>query len=62
MHLDEIGGLVELVLIFGEAFGLELFEQGDGLFELAGEALAVKACIRSRVVPDLKELWEMLSN
>jgi len=43
MPFDEIGGVVELGGFLGEADGLELAEQGEGAFELAGEALAVDA-------------------
>jgi hypothetical protein len=43
MHLDEVGGLVEFVSFLSEADGLKLAEQGEGAFELAGEALAVDA-------------------
>jgi len=43
MHLDEVGGLTELVLLVGVTLGLELLEQGQGLFELVGKTLAVKA-------------------
>jgi len=43
MQSDEVGGLVELVRFLGEAVGLELAEQSEGFFELAGEALAVEA-------------------
>ena len=40
---DEVGRLVELVSLLGEAGGLELAEQGQGFFELAGQALAMDA-------------------
>ena len=43
MWLEEVGGLVELVGFLGETFGLELAEQDEGFFELAGEALAMEA-------------------
>ncbi len=46
MHLDEVGGLIELVLVVGGAFGLELLEEGKSFFELAGESLAVEAEVR----------------
>ena len=46
MHLDEIGGLVELVLLVGEALGLEFLEEREDFFELAGKALAVEAQVR----------------
>ena len=49
MHLGGLGGQLYLTLDLcvpngaGEAGGLELFEQGQGFFELAREALAVDA-------------------
>jgi hypothetical protein len=44
--LDQVGGLVEVVSFPGEAFGLELPEQGESLLKLTGEALAVEAEVR----------------
>jgi hypothetical protein len=46
MHLDEVGGLFEVVSFLGEAFGLELFEQGESLLKLTRQALAVEAEVR----------------
>lgn len=43
MHLDEVQGLFEFTRAGFEALGLEFTEEVEGLFELAGEALAVDA-------------------
>ena len=43
MHIDQVGGLPEVVFVVGNALGLDLLQQGVSLFELAGEALAVEA-------------------
>jgi hypothetical protein len=43
MHLDEVGGLLQLISFPGEADGLEVAKEGEGAFELAGEALTVEA-------------------
>ena len=43
MHLDEVGGLFELLVLEGFALGLELAEELEGFFELAVKAMAVNA-------------------
>jgi len=41
MHFEEVGGAVEGVVLVLAALGLDLTKLGEGVFELAGEALAV---------------------
>jgi hypothetical protein len=43
MHLDEVGGLFELLLAGFQTLGLDLAEKRQRLFELAGQALGVDA-------------------
>ena len=49
MHLEEVGGLVEVVLPLGAALGLDLAELREGPFEQADDALAIDADIRKGV-------------